>query len=681
MVKQVFIVRPFGKKSSYKKEANGTVSPIEFDFDDVQSKLIDPALRQAGVVGGTTGEIFKAGSIHEDMFTLLLTSDLIIADISIYNANVFYELGIRHTLRKKGAILIKCSGSDETPFDIIGYRYISYAKDNPSASIAELVQAIKETIQSNGNDSPVFNWLPKLEEQDAERFKAMPNDFVEEVKIAFDTQQEGRLALMAEETEGYSWQGPALRLIGESMFNLKAMDSARTVWEQIRSDKPFDKQANDRLATIYQRLAGRELAQNPTEAVSLLSRSNLAIGNLLSLYENLDKQERAEAFALKARNIKTQWINTWRDVDKNEIGAMAVQSGYLQASFENYERGYYENLNHFYSGINALSLLTIMIELAETYPVEWELKYKTRKEADQELEEWKEKKSNLATSVQMSIEAERKRLDMKGNTDMWLEITDADFTFLTETNPARVTAKYKAALQGGKKFHFDAAYGQMEIFERLGILHEKVKAALKSIPASKSVTTLPTRILLFTGHMIDKPDRKEPRFPASKELAVRQRIREIIEEERKNSELNYKGIAGGACGGDILFHEVCGELKIETEIYLALPREKFIVESVQFAGPQWVERFNSLYNKLPHQILAQTKDLSNWLQQKKNYSIWERNNLWELTSALTNGGMHMTLIALWDGKGGDGPGGTEHMVKEATARGAKVVPIDITTIQ
>src|SRR6185436_13209361 len=275
-----------------------------------------------------------------DMFTLLLTSDLIIADISIYNANVFYELGIRHALRKSGAILIKCSVSDETPFDVVGYRYITYQKDNPSAAIAQLVQAINETIQSNGDDSPVFNWLPKPEEQDVERFKAVPEDFIEEVKIALDAKQEGKLALMAEETEGYSWQSPALRLIGESLFKLKAMDSARIVWEKIKSNRPYDKQANDRLATIYQRLADRELAQNPAEALSLLSRSNLAIGNLISLYESLNKQERAEAFALKARNTKTQWINTWRNVEKNERGPTAVQSGYLEAAFENYEQGY-----------------------------------------------------------------------------------------------------------------------------------------------------------------------------------------------------------------------------------------------------------------------------------------------------------------------------------------------------
>ncbi|MEP7107267.1 MAG: hypothetical protein ABI760_04780 [Ferruginibacter sp.] len=48
-----------------------------------------------------------------------------------------------------------------------------------------------------------------------------------------------------------------------------------------------------------------------------------------------------------------------------------------------------------------------------------------------------------------------------------------------------------------------------------------------------------------------------------------------------------------------------------------------------------------------------------------------------MNSSLVNGGINMSLIALWDGKGGDGAGGTEHMVKEAKERGAKTVVIDM----
>jgi hypothetical protein len=48
-----------------------------------------------------------------------------------------------------------------------------------------------------------------------------------------------------------------------------------------------------------------------------------------------------------------------------------------------------------------------------------------------------------------------------------------------------------------------------------------------------------------------------------------------------------------------------------------------------------------------------------------------------LNTALASGGIQLTLIAVWDGKSGDGEGGTEHMVRQAKARGAKAVVIDI----
>ena len=98
-----FIVRPFGTKSG-------------IDFDRVEEELIGPALKQVGFSGGTTGEFLQQGNIRTDMFELLLIADLVVADISIHNANVFYELGIRHAFRDKCTVLIKSKG-DEVPFD------------------------------------------------------------------------------------------------------------------------------------------------------------------------------------------------------------------------------------------------------------------------------------------------------------------------------------------------------------------------------------------------------------------------------------------------------------------------------------------------------------------------------------------------------------------------------------
>ncbi len=63
-------------------------------------------------------------------------------------------------------------------------------------------------------------------------------------------------------------------------------------------------------------------------------------------------------------------------------------------------------------------------------------------------------------------------------------------------------------------------------------------------------------------------------------------------------------------------------------------------------------------------------------ENNKN-NVWERSNVWMLDIALKNGGKNMSLIALWDGKAGDGGGGTEHMVNVAKEQEARVIIIDI----
>jgi hypothetical protein len=88
-----FIIRPFGTQK-------------DIDFDGVERQLISPALERLDITGRTTIEILKQANIHIDMFQRLLTADLVIADLSIHNANVFYELGIRHALRDKRTLLL-----------------------------------------------------------------------------------------------------------------------------------------------------------------------------------------------------------------------------------------------------------------------------------------------------------------------------------------------------------------------------------------------------------------------------------------------------------------------------------------------------------------------------------------------------------------------------------------------
>jgi len=187
-----------------------------------------------------------------------------------------------------------------------------------------------------------------------------------------------------------------------------------------------------------------------------------------------------------------------------------------------------------------------------------------------------------------------------------------------------------------------------------------------------------SRVLLFTGHMIDAPGRKEPRFPPGKEGVAREAIAQAVSAETARPGGVAYGIAGGASGGDILFHEICAELGIPTHLYLALPKGDYIAESVEPAGPEWVERFNQLYQKHPEtRVLASSEDLPRWLSEKReSYTIWQRNNLWMLYNALADEGKNLTLIALWNGKEGDGPGGTGDLVAKVKERGAKVIHLN-----
>lgn len=187
------------------------------------------------------------------------------------------------------------------------------------------------------------------------------------------------------------------------------------------------------------------------------------------------------------------------------------------------------------------------------------------------------------------------------------------------------------------------------------------------------------RVLLFTGHMIDAPGREKPRFPPDQERTARQAIQKAVEGERDRPggvPSGIIGIAGGASGGDILFHEVCAELGIPTRLYLALPRTPFIEASVAPAGGDWVGRFDRLAEKLPVRVLAESEEPPGGLAGKSDYNVWQRTNLWMLQEALAEGGENVTLIALWNGQEGDGPGGAGDLVERAEERHARTVILD-----
>jgi hypothetical protein len=657
---RAFVVRPFGEQS-------------DIDFDRVHRELIKPALDALKIEGDTTQEIAQAGNIRRDMFRLLAVADLVIADLSIHNANVFYELGIRHAVRDRRTFLIR-AGVDKVPFDLLTDRYLLYDKDNPGASVPALVAGLQATIDSDEVDSPVISLMhQELVTPVMSRLLAPPPDFHEEVRRAAQDGRAGDLSLFAEEATRLLWAREGLRRVGAAQFLLASWEAARVTWERVRQDDANDVEANARLATIYQKLGDLAKADEAVERV---------LGS-----PDVQGPERAELESLRASNRKTRWTNEWTSIDDaGELPPRALKSPWLVDAYEGYWAAFANDRNHVYSGLNALAMVSILLDLGQRLPDVWATKYDTDEEARRALAALSTQRAQLEATVELARQSAQRVVDFSGRPDKWLDISAADLALFTRMGPGRVAERYRRALTGAQRFHLAACRRQLVILSRLGVLADAATAAVavvdeleRALPPDPQVS-IPARIVVFTGHRIDKPGRKPPRFPREAEGEARRMIAEAVAAERSKAGGEVIGIAGGANGGDVLFHEVCAEQGIKTQFFIVGSRDSYVKASVQDGGPSWVERFDRLYSTLPVRVLGNsqgTLDLPRWLKPAKNYAIWERNNRWLLNNALVYGAGRVTLIALWNEKiVPDGPGGTQHMVKTAEERGAKVVRLN-----
>jgi hypothetical protein len=662
-MQRAFVIRPFGTK----KDSAGA----EIDFERVHRELIGPALRDAELDGGTTGEIIEAGNIREDTFALILEADLVVCDVSVHNANVFYELGIRHALRKKHTVVIKGKPTaDDTPFDILTDRYLRYEHSNPAASVSALTGAIRATLTSNcETDSPVFKMLRDLPEVDAAALQAVPSDFGEEVARARAAESAGWLRLLAHEVEGLRFQWPALRLVGQALWDLKDYPGARKTWECLRNADPDDLVANLALSNIFERLY--RLENRP----EFLEQSNLALARVLKSTK-ITIGQRAEASALKARNLKTLWrLDFEGETILTKRRQKAAASRALMKAYEAYCNAYYEDLNHYWSELAALQLATTALDLASEDT--WQDAFDNSEDATACAGKLKQQIETLQTMVSRSIEAALRRHPAGDKDRMWAEISAADLKFLLEARANRVIQAYNAAIPTNAYFAWDAARGQLQLFAQLGIrvdlANEVIQAVDQRMTRLEQDKTLLHQIV-FTGHRIDEVGRKEPRFPANREARARDLIREKLAKILDAGE-RVQLLASAAPGSDILCHEVCEELGINSTICLPMPKEDFAAQV--FANiDSWRSRYLALVASRKVLQLSDQAGLPRWFK-RPDVNAWERGNRWVLEMARASGAPKITLIALWDEQPtGDAPGGTAHMVGLARDAGIAVDRID-----
>jgi hypothetical protein len=663
--RRAFVIMPFGKK----KAADGTV----IDFDAVYKEFLAPAITAAGLAPHRADADRRGGSIHLDMFQDLLLAEFVVADLTLDNPNVWYEIGVRHALRAGGAVLTYAS-RDRLPFDIAGQRMQRYTlkegKLDPDLVEAErtaLTEAIEATFGAwrERRASPVYQQLPNLKEPDWKTLKVGDvNEFWQgleawqsRIEVARRKQRPGDILVLAEETPNTVLEFEALRTAACALLRLNRPRYALSVIEQARQLDPDDVKARQ----VEGIALGR--AQRYAEAREALRR--LA-----------EERKDGETLGLLARTWKDEWTQIWNAHPQRKLEPLTAArdtAATLQAAATAYAEAFRAVPGDYYPGINALTLGRL-----------WE--HITRRKSKLPL-------GLVAAGVGWTAGAaiERKK-------DYWGLVTRAELALIEDRKNDSLDDYSEAAaiaVDNRDRFALDSSSQQLDFLDELKFHSEIVAEAaaiidraeqqLRAVVGSRPEQRVePAHVVVFGGHMIDDPKvrgegkEKPPRFPPAKIEAAAARIRAALDEVGAGS--GDLGLCGGASGGDLLFAEACLERGMRVELRLARAENEFLAESVTFADPdrRWERSFASVRENLLTTVLIMPEELG---PAPKGVSVHDRCNRWILYTALSQGLLKASFITLWNGEPGDGPGGTQNMVELVRKlSGRQPIIIDPTTL-
>jgi tetratricopeptide (TPR) repeat protein len=307
------------------------------------------------------------------MLQELLVADLVIADLTIENPNVWYELGVRHALRARGVVLIS-GGRAPTAFDLYTDRKLRYGRkgDGPDPATIEedkrkLTEMVKATMESwhGRRISPIYNLMPNLQEPDwkslrigdVREFWEQHRVWENRLELARRANRIGDVLVLAEEAPVAAFRAEAWIKAGESLRRAELFRFALEHLEQGLQIEPENLRALREKGVCLQRLA---LAGVPGHS---LDRAREHYRDVLKLYPT-----DPETWALLGRADKDAWVAAWRlpgRLPEQMREDAAYEDALLRAAIDSYTRAFRANPGHYHSRINALTLMHLYSYLAK----------------------------------------------------------------------------------------------------------------------------------------------------------------------------------------------------------------------------------------------------------------------------------------------------------------------------
>jgi hypothetical protein len=295
-----------------------------------------------------------------------------------------------------------------------------------------------------------------------------------------------------------------------------------------------------------------------------------------------------------------------------------VREAHLREAFRVYTEGY-RSTGGYWTGVNAATVALLLGDTSQSAALARDVQVRCRE------------------IVRSADEGER----------YWVVATLAEAALLLGDS-AEARARYAEARAIGRH-----RYGALASTRR------NARLILDAGGASRALVDeyLPMpRVAVFSGHRVDDPGRAVPRFPPEREPDVRAAI------ESRVAALDVQfGFASAASGADLIFLETILDRGGEVHVVLPYDRDQFVRDSVATsAGPSWVPRFERVLARAAEVAIASTNRIA------------DEGVAYQYALQLTDGmaglradelDTELVRIAAWDGRPGDGPGGTAGAVE------------------
>ncbi len=355
-----FVLMPFGKKPD-------PTGGKDIDFDRIYATAIKPGIEDAGMESIRADQEKTGGIIHKPMFERLLLCDFAVADLTTANANVFYELGVRHTARPATTVTLFAQ-HQPIPFDINFLRSLPYELGPNNAFDKAAAKELRTTLSNklhelsnkdNVIDSPLFQLVGDWKPGDIARIKT--DVFREQVR--YNEALKDRLGSVRAKGKHKQTRAEAehlLAVVRKEIGNLDSVDSGVAIdlmltyralgdWDgmiAVQQDMPRVLQeqvlVQEQLSFALNRRAG---SSNDPDARR----------QALQVLEAIEAKHgpSSETCGLIGRIHKDYWA-----------AALAADSefeaaGHLKNAIDAYVRGFMADQRDAYPGINAVTLLEI----------------------------------------------------------------------------------------------------------------------------------------------------------------------------------------------------------------------------------------------------------------------------------------------------------------------------------